>query len=369
MIVPFLDVRASYASLKSEIDAAVLRVLDSGWYILGAEVEAFEAEFAAYCEARHCVGVASGLDALVLALRALDIGVGDEVIVPSNTFIATWLAVSQVGATIVPVEPDPRTHTIAAPQVEKVLTEKTRAIIPVHLYGAPVELAPLLAVAKRHGLRVIEDAAQAHGARYRGRRIGAHGDIVCWSFYPGKNLGAFGDGGAITTDDADLAAQVRLLGNYGSRQKYKNDVQGVNSRLDPIHAAALRVKLQHLDAWNARRRVIQTRYAAELPAEYMKVQEVPQDSEPVWHLSVVRCAFRDKLQAALADRGVPTLIHYPIPPHRQAAYATLAMDEGSYPIAEELARQVLSLPMGPAMSDEMQDAVIHAVHEVVDARI
>jgi dTDP-4-amino-4,6-dideoxygalactose transaminase len=366
MIVPFLDVRASYSSIKSEIDASILRVLDSGSYILGSEVEAFEAEFATYCDARYCVGVASGLDALVLALRALEIGVGDEVIVPSNTFIATWLAVSQVGATIVPVEPDPRTHTIEARRVEEAITEKTRAIIPVHLYGSPVDLDAILALAGRHGLRVVEDAAQAHGARYRGQRIGAHGDIVCWSFYPGKNLGAFGDGGAITTNDADLAAQVRLIGNYGSRQKYKNEVQGVNSRLDPIHAAALRVKLRHLDAWNERRRLIQARYAAELPLEYMKVQEVPRDSEPVWHLSVVRCAFRDRLQLALADRGIPTLIHYPIPPHRQEAYAMLAMAEGAYPIAEELSQQVLSLPMGPAMSDEMQDAVVHAVREILD---
>ncbi|MCF1708570.1 DegT/DnrJ/EryC1/StrS family aminotransferase [Tabrizicola sp. J26] len=367
MIVPFLDVRASYASLKPEIDAAVLRVLDSGWYILGAEVEAFEAEFAAYCEARHCVGVASGLDALVLSLRASGIGPGDEVIVPSNTFIATWLAVSQVGATIVPVEPDPKTHTIDPRRVEDALTSKTRAIIPVHLYGVPADLDPLLEIAKRHGLRVIEDAAQAHGARYGGRRIGAHGDIVCWSFYPGKNLGAFGDGGAITTDDADLAAQVRLLGNYGSRQKYKNEVQGYNSRLDPIHAAALRVKLTHLDAWNDRRRAIQARYTAELPADLMKVQRVSQVMEPVWHLSVVRCAHREKVQAALTARGIATLIHYPIPPHRQDAYAMLAKEEGSYPIAEELARQVLSLPMGPAMSDEMQDAVIAAVNEIAAA--
>ena len=250
----------SYRELKPEIDAAVSRVLESGWYILGPEVEAFEAEWAAYCDAKHAVGLANGLDALTLALRALDIGPGDEVIVPSNTYIATWLAVSGVGATPVPVEPDEATHNIDPARIEAAITSRTRALLPVHLYGQPADMDPILDIAKRHGLRVIEDAAQAHGARYKGKRIGAHGDIVCWSFYPGKNLGALGDAGAITTNDTALAERVALLRNYGSRQKYVNEEAGVNSRLDPIQAAVLRVKLGVLDEWTERRRAVATAY-------------------------------------------------------------------------------------------------------------
>ena len=243
MKIPFLDLSAAYRELKTEINAAVSRVLESGWYILGPEVEAFESEWAAYCEAKHAVGLANGLDALTLALRALDIGPGDEVIVPSNTYIATWLAVTGVGATPVPVEPDVATHNIDPARIEAAITSRTRALLPVHLYGQPADMDPILDIASRHGLRVIEDAAQAHGARYKGKRIGAHGDIVCWSFYPGKNLGALGDAGAITTNDTALAERVALLRNYGSRQKYVNEEAGVNSRLDPIQAAVLRVKL------------------------------------------------------------------------------------------------------------------------------
>ncbi len=347
MTIPFLDLSAAYGELKAEIDAAVTRVLGSGWYILGPEVEAFEAEWAQYCGADHAVGVANGLDALVLALRALDIGAGDEVIVPSNTYIATWLAVSAVGARPVPVEPDPETHNIDPARIEAAVTPATAAVLAVHLYGQPADLDPILALARRHGLAVIEDAAQAHGARYRGRRIGAHGDAVCWSFYPGKNLGALGDGGAVTTDRADLADRIRLLRNYGSREKYVNECRGVNSRLDPIQAAVLRVKLHHLDAWNERRAAIARIYTEGLAGGGVTCPAVPDWAAPAWHLYVLRCADRDGLQARLREAGVGTLIHYPIPPHMQAAYADLGLEPEALPIARRLAGEVLSLPIGP----------------------
>ena len=347
MKIPFLDLRAAYLELKPEIDAAVARVLDGGWYILGPEVDAFEAEFAAYCGAAHAIGVANGLDALVLALRALDVGPGDEVIVPSNTYIATWLAVTQCGATPVPVEPDTRTYNIDPERITASLTDRTKVILPVHLYGQPVDLDPILALARRHGIAVVEDAAQAHGARYRGRRIGSHGDVVCWSFYPGKNLGAVGDAGAITTNRADLADRVRVLRNYGSREKYVNEVAGVNSRLDPLQAAVLRVKLRHLDDWNARRRTIVATYADGLRDTGLTLPYIPNWAEPAWHLYVVRSANRNALQKRLADAGIGTLIHYPVPPHKQKAYADLRLAPDALPIASQLADEVLSLPMGP----------------------
>lgn len=349
-VVPFLDLRAAYRELKAEIDAAVARVLDSGWYILGQEVEAFEAEYAAYCGAQHCVGVANGLDALHLALLAMEVGPGDEVIVPSNTYIATWLAVSQCGATPVPVEPDPATYNLDPQRIEAAITPRTKVILPVHLYGLPADLDPILAIAQRHGLRVLEDAAQAHGARYKGQRIGAHGDAVAWSFYPGKNLGALGDAGAVTTNDPQLADRIRVLRNYGSRVKYVNEVQGWNSRLDPLQAAILRVKLAHLDEWNARRAEIAALYLRELADCGVVLPQVPDWAQPVWHLFVVRHPRRDDFQQRLAQAGVQTLIHYPIPPHRQAAYAGLGIAPGTLPIAERLAAEVLSLPMGPHLS-------------------
>lgn len=361
MKIPFLDLHAAYVELKDEIDAAVTRVLDSGWYILGPEVEAFEEEWAAYCEARHAVGLANGLDALTLALRAFGIGPGDEVIVPSNTYIATWLAVTAVGATPVPVEPDPSTHNIDPALIEPAITPRTRAILPVHLYGQPADLDPILALARRHNLAVVEDAAQAHGARYKGQRIGAHGDVVCWSFYPGKNLGAMGDAGAITTDRADLADRIRLLRNYGSREKYVNEGLGVNSRLDPIQAAILRAKLPYLDEWTRRRRTIAEIYNEGLRESGLALPAVPEWAEPVWHLYVVRSAERDALQKRLAEEGIGTLIHYPIPPHRQEAYAGLEFAEGSLPVSERLASEVLSLPIGPHMADEAVQAVAAAM--------
>ncbi len=363
MKIPFLDLGAAYRELKLEIDAAVSRVLESGWYILGPEVEAFEAEWAHYCGAVEAIGLANGLDALILALRALDVGPGDEVIVPSNTYIATWLAVSAVGARPVPVEPDPATHNIDPAQIEAAITPATKALLPVHLYGQPADLDPILALARRHGLFVVEDAAQAHGARYKGRRIGSHGDVVCWSFYPGKNLGALGDAGAVTTDNADLAERIRLLRNYGSRKKYVNEVPGVNSRLDPVQAAVLRVKLGVLDEWAERRCAIAAAYAKGLVGNDLILPHVPDWAEPSWHLYVVRSRERDALQRRLAETGIGTLIHYPIPPHLQEAYNRPDLSLGALPLARGLASEVLSLPMGPQLGAEAAEQVIAAILE------
>jgi len=361
MNVPFLDLRAATAELRPELDAAIDRVLDSGHYILGPEVASFEQEFAAYVDAARCVGVGNGLDALRLALMAMGVGANDEVIVPSNTYIATWLAVSEVGARPVPVEPRPFTHNLDPDRVAAAITPRTKVILPVHLYGQPAELDPLLNLARDHGLMVLEDAAQAQGATYRGRRIGAHGHAVAWSFYPGKNLGALGDAGAVTTDDPHLADQVRLLGNYGSRQKYVNEVKGLNTRLDPLQAAVLRVKLAHLDAWNNRRKAIAARYLDAFAGTDLGLPVIADGCESAWHLFVVRSPNRHALIEHLAAAGVGTLIHYPIPPHRQAAYRSLDFQDNAFPIAERLAAEVLSLPIGPHMTEPQVDHVIDAV--------
>lgn len=359
-MIPFLDLKAPYLELKQELDEAIARVVSSGWFIGGPEVDQFEAEYAAYCGAAHAIGVANGLDALHLALRAMDVGPGDEVIVPSNTYIATWLAVSQCGATPVPVEPDARTYNIDPARIEAAITPRTKVILPVHLYGQPADMDPILAMARKHGLRVLEDGAQAHGARYKGQRLGAHGDVVAWSFYPGKNLGAMGDGGAVTTNDAQLAERIRILRNYGSRVKYVNEVQGYNSRLDPLQAAILRVKLAHLDEWNARRSAIASYYQQGLAGCRLTLPRVPDWAEPAWHLYVVLNPQRDELQKALTDVGVGTLIHYPIPPHLQGAYADLGLGKGAFPIAEQIHCQVLSLPMSPSMTVEQASQVVAA---------
>jgi len=361
LAVPFLDLSAAHAELATGIEAGLLRVAGSGWYVGGAEVEAFEADWAAYCGAAHAVGVANGFDALTLALRALGIGPGAEVIVPSNTYIATWLAVSAAGAIPVPVEPDPATHNLDPARIEAAITPRTRAILPVHLYGQPADLDPILALAGTRGLRVVEDAAQAHGACYKGRRIGAHGDAVCWSFYPSKNLGALGDAGAVTTNDPDLAARIRRLGNYGSDRKYVHEVRGLNSRLDPLQAAVLRVKLARLDDWTARRRARAAQYLAGLAGTGLVLPVIPDWAAPVWHLFVVRSPAREALQARLAHAGVETLIHYPIPPHMQAAYADRRLEPGALPLARDLAAEVLSLPMGPHLTEAQARSVIMAV--------
>ena len=362
-MIPFLDLKAPYLELKQELDEAIARVVSSGWFIGGAEVDQFEAEYATYCGANHAVGVANGLDALHLALRAMDVGPGDEVIVPSNTYIATWLAVSQCGATPVPVEPDARTYNIDPARIEAAITPRTKVILPVHLYGQSADMHPILAIARKHGLRVLEDGAQAHGARYKGQRLGAHGDAVAWSFYPGKNLGAMGDGGAVTTNDVQLADRIRVLRNYGSRVKYVNEVQGYNSRLDPLQAAILRVKLAHLDKWNARRSAIAAQYQQDLVSCGLTLPHVPDWAEPAWHLYVVLNPQRDALQKSLADVGVGTLIHYPIPPHLQGAYADLGLSKGKFPIAERIHNEVLSLPMSPSMTMEQASQVIVACRE------
>lgn len=358
MNVPFLDLKAGYTELQPEIDAAIKRVLESGWYILGAEVDAFEREYSAYCEAKYCVGVANGLDALHLALLALGVGAGDEVIVPSNTYIATWLAVSQCGATPIPVEPDAATYNIDPARIESAITHRTKVILPVHLYGQPADMDPILAIARKHGLKVLEDGAQAHGARYKGKRVGAHGDVVAWSFYPGKNLGAFGDGGAITTSDEEIAERIRVLRNYGSRLKYVNEVRGFNSRLDPIQAAALRVKLKSLDLWNARRTVIASLYQSELTNTGLMLPFVPEWAEPAWHLYVVQHPQRDAVCMQLSEAGIGTLIHYPIPPHLQDAYGDLGYEKRAFPITERIHAEVLSLPMGPHLEEYQVAQVI-----------
>jgi dTDP-4-amino-4,6-dideoxygalactose transaminase len=360
-MVPFLDLQAATRELQAEIEDAVLRVTRSGWYVLGPEVEAFEEEYAAWCGANHAVSVGNGLDALTLSLRAMDIGPGDEVLVPSNTYIATWLAVTQCGARCVPVEPDPATYNIDPKALEALITPATRAMIVVHLYGQPADLDPLLEIARRHDLRVLEDAAQAHGSTYRGRRIGAHGDAVAWSFYPGKNLGALGDGGAVTTHDAGIAERIRKLRNYGSSIKYVNEEKGFNSRLDPIQAAVLRVKLPHLDAWNARRRQIAAGYLRDLQVEGLALPHVPAHVDPAWHLFAVETDRRDALQAHLQQQGIATLIHYPIPPHRQAAYADEARGMPDLPLAERMASRILSLPIGPHLAPDAAATVVGAV--------
>jgi dTDP-4-amino-4,6-dideoxygalactose transaminase len=366
--VPFLDLRSAYEELRDEIDAAMRRVAASGWYIGGPECTAFEEAYAAYCEAAHCVGVGNGLDALHLALRAMEIGPGDEVIVSSNTFIATLLGVSMVGATPVPVEPDPATHNLDPARIEAAITPRTRLILPTHLYGQPADLDAIGDIARRRGLRVLEDAAQAHGARYNDRRLGAHSDAVAWSFYPGKNLGAMGDAGAVTTNDPELADRIRTLGNYGSRKKYVNEVRGVNSRLDPLQAAILGVKLRHLDRWNEARRRIASFYQDSLADIGLGLPHVPNWAMPAWHLFVVTVDDRADLAAALEKDGAQTLVHYPIPPHRQEAYRDLGYGAGSLPIAERLAEQVLSLPIGPHMRRDQAEQVVEGVRRWARAR-
>lgn len=359
MTIPFLDLRTINSQYEKALQETFSRIMDSGWYILGKEVEAFESEFATYSEAKHCVGVGNGLDALHLILVAYGIGAGDEVIVPSNTYIATWLAASYAGAVPVPVEPDEATCNIDPAKVEAAITPRTKAIIAVHLYGQPADMDPLIAICQKHNLKLIEDAAQAHGARYKGRRVGSLGDAAGFSFYPGKNLGALGDGGAVTTNDDMLAEKLRVLGNYGSRIKYHNEVKGYNSRLDELQAAFLRVKLADLDQQNARRKEIAQRYLLGLVGiDGLKLPFVPDWADPVWHLFVIRHSQRDALQAWLQSQGVGTMIHYPIPPHRQAAYAELGHGAGEMPIAERIHAEVLSLPMDPSMSDASVERVI-----------
>ena len=360
--VPFLDLRAVNLRHRDAALAALGTLLDGGQLILGDAGQRFEQAFARWCGASHCIGVGNGLDALYLVLRAWDIGPGDEVIVPSHTFIATWLAVSQTGATPVPVEPCEHSFNLDPTRTAAAITPRTRAIIPVHLYGRPADMAPIMALARRHRLKVLEDAAQAHGASYHGRRCGTLGDAAAFSFYPGKNLGALGDGGAVVTSDGALAERLRLLRNYGSSVKYRHELAGVNSRLDEFQAAFLLERLTVLDADNAHRARVAETYCRELAGlPGLRLPEIDANQSSAWHLFVVRHPHREQLAAKLAERGVGTLVHYPVPPHRQGAYADSAAACASLPLADRLAAEVLSLPLDPLISAESVGAVIAAV--------
>ena len=362
MHVPFLSFEPQHAPLREAMTAAFTRVYDSHWYVLGEEVKHFEQEYAAFSQVPHAIGFANGLDALVLALRVLEIGPGDEVIVPSNTYIATWLAVTQVGATPVPVEPDPATSNLDPARIAAALTPCTRAIMPVHLYGQACRMTEIMALAAQHNLYVVEDNAQAQGAAFAGGLTGSFGHVNGTSFYPGKNLGALGDAGAITTNDADLAQKVRVLRNYGSQQKYYNEIVGYNSRLDELQAALLRVKLPELPAWTRQRQQVAAWYGQHLAGiSRLRLPAVAEGATHVYHLYVVHTPHRTALQQHLTAQGIGTLIHYPVPPHRQQAYADLNMPVGRFPIAEELAATCLSLPMWPGMAEAHVAAVVAAI--------
>lgn len=371
-MIKFLDLQQINLAHQREIEDAILKVFRSGWYINGEAVARFERRFAGYCGVQYCIGVSNGLDALTLILRGyMELGLlreGDEVLVPANTYIATILSVSQNRLTPVPVEPDPHTYNIDPRQLEAHIGERTRAIIAVHLYGRCADMEAINAVARRHELLVIEDAAQAHGAIYQGRRTGNLGDAAGFSFYPGKNLGAIGDAGAVTTNDAQLAEVVRALGNYGSQQKYHNLYKGVNNRLDEIQAAVLEVKLNYLDAENRRRRETAQYYCRHivnpqitLPVPPAEAAGIADSTDHVWHLFVVRCEKRELLQQHLQQQGIQTLIHYPVPPHRQPAYRE--WQHRSYPITEAIHREVLSLPMSPVISEQEMRFVVQKINE------
>lgn len=362
MRVPFLEVGSTYLELKEELDEAYRKVMESGRYILGEECSKFEKEFSDYCGVGNCVGVGNGLDALSLILRGYEIGEGDEVIVPSNTYIATWLSVTETGARPVPVEPDDRTYNIDSRRIRKAVTEKTKAIIAVHLYGQPCDMDRLTSAVQDVDVKIIEDSAQAHGASYKGRRTGSLGDAAAFSFYPTKNLGTYGDGGAVLTDDDDLAERVRCLRNYGSKEKYHNVFKGINSRLDELHASFLRVRLRSLDAWNLRRSEIAERYMDEIADESSVVLPFAiEEVESAWHQFVIRHDKRDHLKDYLQSAGVGTMIHYPIPPHESDAYRDDGWSAFDLSIAEELSKTVLSLPIGPHLKTGEQDCVISEV--------
>lgn len=363
MTIPFIDIGSQYQELSAELDFAYEKVMKSGWYILGQEVSGFEEEFAVYCQTNHCIGVGNGLDALHLILRAMDIGSDDEVIVPANTYIATWLAVSQVGAIPIPVEPDERTYNIDPSLIENAITVRTKAIIAVHLYGQPAEMDTINKIAKKYNLKVIEDAAQSHGAIYRERRVGSLGDAAGFSFYPTKNLGAIGDGGAVTTNDSELALKIRLLRNYGSRVKYVNEIQGYNTRLDELQAAFLRVKLKKLDEWNSRRGIIANIYLKNLQDCSYILPNLDSLSNPVWHLFVIRSLNRDILEKRLKKLGISTLIHYPIPPHLSGAYVEYESKLNSFPITEKLSSEIISIPISPHITEDQTQMVIKALRE------
>ncbi len=365
MPVPFVDLQAQYRSIKAEADAAVQRVISSSAFILGREVEAFERAFAEYVGAEECVGVSNGTAAIQLALLACGVGAGCEVIVPANTFFATAEAVSTAGATPVFVDCDPVTYNIDASKIDEVVSERTRAVIPVHLYGQPADLDAVFEVAERHNLLVIEDAAQAHGAKYKGRRVGSLARAGCFSFYPGKNLGAYGEGGAVVTNDAQVARRLRMLRDHGSEQKYRHELIGYNMRLEGIQGAVLGVKLKYLDEWNGLRRQHAARYRellAPLAGSFVLPREADY-AEHVYHLFVIQTAARDQLQRYLSAAGVQTGIHYPVPVHLQPAYAALGHREGDFPRAESQSRSVLSLPMFAELTEQQLGYVADALSD------
>ena len=360
-MIKFLDLKKINDRFCHEIEEATKRVLDSGWYLLGKEIETFEQDFAAYCGVKHCIGCANGLDALKLIIKAYGFGPGDEIIVPANTYIASILAISDNGCTPVLVEPKWKTRLIDDDLIEAAITPRTKALMVVHLYGRAMDMTKVWAIAKKHGLKVIEDSAQAHGAMFAGRRTGNLGDASGFSFYPGKNLGCLGDGGAVTTNDDELAKKIRALRNYGSDVKYHFPYRGTNSRLDEIQAAWLGVKLPHLDADNQRRRVIASRYCAEIRNPLIELPDNPQDESVVWHVFAVTSPRRDELQKYLTAHEVQTVIHYPIPPHKQPCY--VEWNDRSYPITERIHREIISLPISPVLMDEDVDIVINAVND------
>lgn len=364
MTVPFASFRPMHDELRQQLDQAYHKVVDSSHFILGKECKAFEEEFAAYCDAKYCVGVANGLDALFLILKAMDIGEGDEVIVPSNTFIATALAVSYTGATPVFVEPELKSYNMDPARLEEAITDKTKAVIAVHLQGRPADMDRILGIAGKYGLKVIEDAAQAHGVRYKGKRVGTFGDAAGFSFYPGKNIGALGDGGAVVTNNRELADKVRAIGNYGSNYKYSHIYKGVNSRLDELQAAFLRVKLTQLDKWNEARTAIAKKYFAGIQNEKIVLPLKPDaDFGHIYHVFAIRCRERDALEQYLADHGVGTVKHYPIPMHLQACYADLGYKRGDFPIAEEISDTIISLPMFYGMTQAQVQYVIDVINQ------
>lgn len=363
--VPLVDLRANYASIKHEINEAIQRVLDSTAFILGEEVVAFEQEFAAYCDCRHAVAVASGTDALQLALESVGVKAGDEVITVSHTFVATAVAVTRVGATPIFVDVDPTTYTIDVDQIERRITPRTSAIVPVHLYGQPADMEPILDIASRHGLKVVEDACQAHGARYKGRRVGSLGDAAAFSFYPGKNLGAYGDGGAITTNNSDFHDRAALLRNYGQRRKYEHELKGYNSRLDSLQAAVLRVKLRRLDDWNNLRASLARIYNDELRDSAATTPVARVDRTHVYHLYVVRVAERDHVLNVLQSRGIGAGIHYPTPVHRLSAYAEYR--DLRLPVSEKVASEALSLPLFPELQAAQARQVVRSLMEAIQS--
>lgn len=364
MKVAFADFVPMHSEIKEELDNAYNSVLNSSYFIQGTECKAFEEEFASYCGVKHCVGVATGLDAIYLILRAMNIGDGDEVIIPSNTFIATALAVSYAGATPVLVEPDINTYNIDVSLIEEKITDRTKAIIAVHLQGRTADMNPIKEIADKYNLKVIEDAAQAHGAKYFGKKTGALGDAAAFSFYPGKNLGALGDGGCVVTNDDELAKKIRALGNYGSDYKYHHIYKGTNSRLDELQAAFLRIKLKSLDKWNSSRREIAKRYIEGInnPLITLPLQS-SEEYEHIYHVFAIRCEKRDELEAYLNEKGITTVKHYPIPIHMQGAYKDLNIQQGALPVAEEISRTILSIPMYYGMTDEQVDYVITTINE------